>query len=164
MKNTVSRFCSVAFVQKRTDQLLHPVTSTYLSVYRLDALPSLADLARIQPSRLFLRPTRSVTLLSNALPRDFFSFFPSTPLELSKTDQYPPPISQQQSDGIILGFLNHSSSMVGKFYLSIHGSLSLQQILFFLLWNITHTTSSIIPFFFSALHFLLYIGTKAYYM
>lgn len=132
MKNTsVSRFCSVAFVQKRQTGHYTQYSSTYLSVYRLDALPSLADLARIIPSRLLLRPGQPF-FSDAAEPRDFF-FFPSTPVELSKTDQYPPPLPSDNpmaSYSIPQSFILH-----GTFCLCIHGSLSLQQILFFLLRN-----------------------------
>lgn len=81
MKNTVSRFCSVAFVQK-------PQTSPYTqysSTNRLDALPSLADLERIHTIEI-VPPTRSVILLRRRRAERLF-FFPSTPVELSKTDQ-----------------------------------------------------------------------------
>lgn len=100
MKNTVSRFCSVAFVQNiKTDQLLHPVQWYYLSVYRLDALPSLADLAHIIPSRLFLQPGQS--LFSQTPCRE--PFFVSLHTTRIKQDiPVTSPLSQRRSDGIIL--------------------------------------------------------------
>lgn len=109
--NTVSRCCSVAFVQKR--QTSH--YTQYRSTNRLDALPSLADLARIIPSRLLLRPGQ--LLFSQTPCRE--TFFLS--LHTSRIKQDRPvasPISQRQSDGTIpQSFILH-----GTFCPCIHGS------------------------------------------
>lgn len=85
MKNTVSRFCSVAFVQK--PQISH--YTQYSSTNRLDALPSLADLERIIPSRLFLQPGQSF-FSDAAEPRDFFSFPPHHSNQARRTSSLTP--------------------------------------------------------------------------